>query len=139
MGDEPAPTGQKEYWHDHRLLPAPTASSPAEQATQRPANPLVTPAQPRAYRNLRHPIASFVIVVISIILVSVGLLAVTGGAALPVPPVRLANCAQPTAALLGVPGAQFRAAFPGGTQAPLSGPAANDWCSYAFSEADGDS
>src|ERR1019366_882539 len=124
MGDEPAPTGQKEYWHDKRPVPARTASSPGsgaipQQSADRSANPLVTPAQPRAYRNLRHPIASFVIVVISIILVSVGLLAVTGGAALPVPPVRLANCAQPTAALLGVPGAQFRAAFPGGTQAPL--------------------
>jgi hypothetical protein len=139
MGDEPAPTGQKEYWHDHRLLPAPTASSPAEQATQRPANPLVTPSQPRSYRNLRHPIASFVIVVIAIILVSVGVLAVTGSGALPIPPIRLADCAKPTAALLGAPGAQFTADFPAGVRAPLLGPAANDWCSYGFSEADGDS
>ena len=71
MSDDPVITGQKEYWHDNRV-PAPTAPSPAEQATQHRANPLVTPAQPRAYRNLRHPIADFVIVVIAIILVSVG-------------------------------------------------------------------
>ena len=80
MGDEPAPTGQKEYWHDKRLAPAPTVSSPAEQSTGHPANPLVTPAQPRAYRNPRHPIASFVIVVIAIILASVGLLSRDRGA-----------------------------------------------------------
>jgi hypothetical protein len=144
MGDEPSPTGQKEYWHDRRPpVPARTASSPGsgaipQQSADRSANPLGMPSQRRTYRNLGHPIASFVIVVISIILVSVGLLAATGGAALPVLPVRLANCAQPTAALLGAPGAQFTVAFPAGTQAPLSGPAANDWCSYAFSEADGD-
>ena len=138
MGDEPAPTGQKDYWHDNHLVPAPTASSPAEQSTEHPANPLVTPAQPRAYRNLRHPIASFVIVVIAIILVSVGVLAVTGSGALPIPPIRLADCAEPTAALLGAPGAQFTADFPADVRMPLLGPAANDWCSYGSFEADGD-
>jgi hypothetical protein len=138
MSDDPVITGQKEYWHDNRV-PAPTASSPAEQATEHPPNPLVTPAQPRAYRNLRHPIASFVIVVIAIILVSVGVLAVTGSGALPIPPIRLANCAHPTSALLGAPGAQFTADFPAGVGAPLLGPAANDWCSYMSFEADGDS
>jgi hypothetical protein len=138
MGDEPAPTGQKEYWHDNRV-PAATASSPGDQATEHPANPLVEPAQPRAYRNLRHPIVGFMIVVIALILVSVGVLAVTGSGALPIPPIRLANCAHPTSALIGAPGAQFTADFPAGVRMPLLGPAANDWCSYGFSEADGDS
>jgi hypothetical protein len=138
MSDDPVITGQKEYWHDNRV-PAPTASSPGEQAREHPVNSLVTPAQPRAYRNLRHPIASFVIAVIAVILIAVGVLAVTGSGALPIPPIRLANCAQPTAVLLGAPGAQFTANFPAGVRAPLLGPAANDWCSYGFSEADGDS
>ena len=143
MGDEPAPTGQKEYWHDKRPVPTRTASSPGsgaipQQSADRSANSPGTPSQRRTYRNLGHPIASFVLTVLVVILVSVGLLAATGGGALPVPLVPLADCAQPTASLLGVPGAQFTAAFPAGTRAPLSGPAANDWCSYAFSEADGD-
>jgi len=144
MGDEPAPTWQKEYWHDKRPVPTRTASSPGsgaipQQSADRSANSPGTPSQRRTYRNLGHPIASFVLTVLVVILVSVGLLAATGGGALPVPLVPLADCAQPTASLLGVPGAQFTAAFPAGTRAPLSGPAANDWCSYAFSEAAGDS
>ncbi len=139
MGDEPSPTGQKEYWHDKRLLSAPTASSPGEQAIEHQAIPLVTLAPPRTYRNLRHPIASFVIVIIAVILVSVSLLAVTGSAALPIPPIRLADCAKPTAALLGAPGAQFTADFPPGVRAPFSGPAVNDYCTYGSSETDGDS
>ena len=58
---------------------------------------------------------------------------------MPVPPIRLADCAKPTASLLGAPGAQFTADFPAGVRAPLLGPAANDWCSYGSFETDGDS
>jgi hypothetical protein len=79
-----------------------------------------------------------VLVVLAVILVGVGLLAVTGNGALSVPPLKLAACAPPNSALLGAPGAQFTADFPVGPRTALLGPAANDFCFYGFSEDDGD-
>jgi hypothetical protein len=139
MSDERAQTGEKEYWHDKRLVPAHTAPRPAKLSADCSVDAAATPPPPRALRNLRHPIATFVVIVLAIILLSVGLLAATGGAALPVLPVRLADCAKPTASTLGAPGAQFTAAFPAGVRAPFSSPAVNDYCTYGSSEADGDS
>jgi len=140
MSGETVPTGEKEYWHDKRLESSRAATSSALPGPvgQSAVSPVVTPPPVRTYRNLRHPIASFVLVVLAVILVGVGLLAVTGNAALPVPPLKLADCAPPNSALLGAPGAQFTADFPIGPRPPFLGPAANDWCFYAFSEDDGD-
>ena len=142
MSDEPVPTGEKEYWHDKRLGASRARTSarpgPDRQAEDSPARPVVTPPRVRTCRNLRHPIATFVLVVLAVILVGVGLLAVTDKGALPVPPLRLAGCSPPRSSLLGAPGAQFTADFPVGPRAPFLGPAVNDWCFYAFSENDGD-
>jgi hypothetical protein len=143
MTDESVPTGEKEYWHDKRLGTArsggPSAPrGPDRQAADSPTRPVVTPSPVRTYRNLHHPIASFVLVVLAVILVGVGLLAVTGNGALWGPPVKLAACAPPHSALLGASGAQFTADFLVGPRPPFSGPAVNDWCFYAFSEDDGD-
>jgi len=142
MTDESVPTGEKEYWHDKRLGSDRAAASarhgPDPQSANSPVSPVVSPPKMRTYRNLRHPIASFVLVVLAIVLVGVGLLAVTGNGALSVPPLKLAACAPPHSALLGAPGAQFTADFPVGPRPPFLGPAVNDWCFYAFSEDDGD-
>jgi len=142
MSDETVPTGEKEYWHDKRLGSNRAATSarqgPEPQSAASPAGPVVTPPPVRTYRNLRHPIASFVLVVLVVILVGVGLLAVTGNGALSVPPLKLADCAPPHSALLGAPGAQFTADFPVGPRPPFLGPAVNNYCFYAFSENDGD-
>ena len=143
MGDGFQPGTEKEYWHDKRLGAAqsggPSApSGPDRSATDSPARPVVTPPPVRTYRNLRHPFASFVLVVLAVILVGVGLLAVTGNGALSAPPLKLAACAPPHSALLGAPGAQFTADFPVGPRPAFLGPAVNDWCFYAFSEDDGD-
>ena len=143
MSDEPVPAGEKEYWHDKRLgsgrSGGPSAPrGPDRQAADSPARPVVTPLPVTTYRNLRHPIASFVLVVLAVSLVGVGLLAVTGNGALSAPPLKLAACAPPHSALLGAPGAQFTADFPVGPRPAFLGPAVNDWCFYAFSENDGD-
>lgn len=148
MSDDPqdSPPVEKEYWHDRRLEAAHAAaltssrndgSRPAFEGGSASAATVLSPF--RTSRALRHPIASFLVTVVSVIVLGVCLLAATGGGALGFPQVRLANCAQPTAALLGAPGAQFTAAFPAGVRAPLLGPATNDWCFYGFSEDDGDS
>jgi len=86
MSDDPTPSGEKEYWHDKRLVAsAPPAPAPdSEQPAVRPTSAEVL----RMYRNLRHPLASFVVMVLLIILLPVGLLALTGGGALPVAPIR---------------------------------------------------
>jgi hypothetical protein len=143
MGDGCQPSTEKEYWHDKRVGAARSGGSsaprgPVREAVDSPARPVVTPPRIRTYRNLRHPIASFVLVVLAVILVGVGLLAVTGNGALSVPPLKFAACAPPHSALLGAPGAQFTADFPAGPRPPFLGPAVNDWCFYAFSEDDGD-
>lgn len=142
MSDEPVPKEGKEYWHDKRLGSNRVTSSarqgPDPQSADSPVSPVVSPPRVRTYRNLRHPIASFVLAVLAVILVGMGLLAVTGNAALPVPPLKLAACAPPHSALLGAPGAQFTADFPIGLRPPFLGPAVNDWCFYGFSEDDGD-
>lgn len=140
MSDETVPTGEKEYWHDKRLESSRAAASSALPGFvgQSAVSPVATPPPVRTYRNLRHPIASFVTVVLVVILVGVGLLAVTGNGALSFPPLKLANCAPPHSALLGAPGAQFTADFPVGPRRPFLGPAVNDYCFYAFSENDGD-
>jgi len=137
------PSTEKEYWHDKRLRTArsgrPSAPrGPDRQAADSPARPVVTVPPETTYPNLRHPIASFVFVVLAVILVGVGLLAVTGNGALSVPRVHLADCAPPNSPLLGAPGAQFTADFPAGPRTALLGPAANDFCFYGFSEDDGD-
>ena len=88
MSDERAQTGEKDYWHDKRLVPAHTAPRPAKLSADCSVDAAATPPPPRALRNLWHPIATFVVIVLAIILLSVGLLAATGGAALPVLPVR---------------------------------------------------
>ena len=111
---------------------------PDRQAADSPARPVVTVPPETTYPNLRHPIASFVFVVLAVILVGVGLLAVTGNGALSVPRVHLADCAPPNSPLLRTPGAQFTADFPAGPRTALLGPAANDFCFYGFSEDDGD-
>jgi hypothetical protein len=143
MSDGSQPSTEKEYWHDKRLGTARSAGpsvhrGPERQAADSPARPVVTPPPERTYRNLHRPIASFVLVVLAVILVGVGLLAVTGDGALSVPPPKLAACAPPHSALLGALGAQFTADFPVGPRPAFSGPAANDWCFYGFSETDGD-
>ena len=143
MSDEPVPTGGKEYWHDKRLgtnraIASSTRPGPDPQSADSPASQVVGLPLAKMYRNLRHPVASFVLAILAVILAVVGLLAVTGNGALPVPPVQLADCAQPSSPLLGAPGAQFTADFPVGPRPPFLGPAANDWCFYAFSEDDGD-
>ena len=143
MSDGFQPSTEKEYWHDNRLGTArsggPSAPrGPDRQTADSQARPVVTPPSETTYRDLRHPIASFVLVVLTVILVGVGLLAVTGNGALPGPPLKLAACAPPHSALLGAPGAQFTADFPVGPRPPFLGPAVNDWCFYAFSEDDGD-
>jgi len=136
---------EKEYWHDRRLEAASAAAALASSSvgihpTREDDSAAAAVLSPfRTSRALRHPIASFFVTVILVIMLGVCLLAATGGGALAVPPVRLANCAQPTVALLGAPGAQFTAAFPSGVRAPLLGPATNDSCFYGFSETDGDS
>lgn len=120
MSDEPVPTGEKEYWHDKRLESSRAAASSGLPGPvgQSAVSPVVTPPPVRTYRNLRHPIASFVLVVLAVILAGVGLLAVTGNGALPGPPLKLAACAPPHSALLGAPGAQFTADFPVGPRPP---------------------
>jgi hypothetical protein len=94
MSGDLVPTGEKEYWHDKRLASNRAAASarqgPDPQSADSPVSPVVSPPKVRTYRNLRHPIASFVLVVLAVILVGVGLLAVTGNGALSVPPLKLA-------------------------------------------------
>ena len=68
----------------------------------------------RTSRALRHPIASFLVTVVAVIVLGVCLLAATGGGALGYPPVRLSDCAPANSALLGPRGAEFTAAFPAG-------------------------
>ena len=123
MSDGFQPSTEKEYWHDKRLGTAraggPSAPrGPDRPAADSPARPVVTSPPVTTYRNLRHPIASFVLVVLAVILAGVGLLAVTGNGALPGPPLKLAACAPPHSALLGAPGAQFTADFPVGPRPP---------------------
>ena len=134
MSDGPTPSAEKEYWHDKRLATPPPRIAPEPQ---HPAAS-VAPAVVKTFRNLRHPLVSFVVTVLVVILVGVALLTATGGGALPVPTIPLANCAPPTADVLGAHGAQFTADFPVGVKAPLLGPAANDYCSYVYSAIDGD-
>ena len=76
--------------------------------------PVVTPLPLRTIPNLRHPIAAFVLVILAVILVGVGVLAASGQAALPLPPIKLASCAKPNSALLGPRGARFTVSFPKG-------------------------
>jgi hypothetical protein len=135
MSDELTPIGEKEYWHDKRPGSSRAAASLPRRTSDRPAVAatglqVVTPTPVRTIRDLRHPIAVFVLATLAVISVVVGLLAVTGDGALPVPPMRLANCARPGSPVLGASGAQFTAAFPAGSLAPLRGPAVNDWCFY---------
>ena len=143
MSDGFQPSTEKEYWQDKRLgtgrAGGPSAPREANRpAADSPARPVVTLPRVRTYRNLRHPIASFVLVVLAVILVGVGLLAVTGNGARSVPPLKLAACAPSHSPLLGAPGAQFTANLPAGPRTALLGPAANDFCFYGFSEDDGD-
>jgi hypothetical protein len=143
MSDAFQPSTEKEYWHDKHVETARSEGPSAPLEANRPAadsptRPVVTPPPDTTYQDLRHPIASFVLVVLAVILVGVGLLAVTRNGALSVPPLKLAACAPPHSALLGAPGAQFTADFPIGPRPPFLGPAVNDWCFYGFSEDDGD-
>src|ERR1039458_2829735 len=70
MSDAPAPTGEKEYWHDKSLGTARAAASsprpgPDRQSADTRASPVVTPSPVKTYPNLRHPIAAFVKLVVS--------------------------------------------------------------------------
>jgi hypothetical protein len=140
MSLNPDEVGGKEYWHD-KALASRQGATPADGSRtghpQRTDGPGQTLARSRArkYRNLRHPIAGFVGTIVAIILVTAGLLAATGGGALPVAPVRIADCAMPSAALLGPPGAQFSVAFPDRAGVAGDGPG---FCGYGMTRATGD-
>ncbi|MGD1012737.1 MAG: hypothetical protein ABR925_09460 [Acidimicrobiales bacterium] len=143
MSDVVGPPGEKEYWHDKRLGSGRTRASPALPAPGRQlgdssSQPVITRGPMRTFRDLRHPLASFLLLVLALILVGVGLLDATGNGALPVPVLRLADCASANSPLLGARGAQFSADFPVAPRPPFLGPAVNDWCMYVFSENDGD-
>ena len=118
----PARNGGKQYWHDRRLDASRTAAPSIRQMADQPhrlgnmpaVRPVVTPLPLRTIPNLRHPIAAFVLVILAVILVGVGVLAASGQAALPLPPIKLASCAKPNSALLGPRGARFTVSFPKG-------------------------
>jgi len=135
MSDEPAPVIAKEYWRDKRLGVGPPRVPPPGRQANLPRNGNELRAM---HRNLRHPLMSFLVVILAVILASVGLLAATGGGALSSPQLRLADCAPAKAALLGAPGAQFTASFLDPAPRPFAGPAVDGSCSYAISWTDGD-
>ena len=128
---------EKQYWHDRRPLPRPPAtSSPGEMADQLRAQGRQAAVRRRFARpaartipNLRHPIATFLSAVVAVILVGVGVLAISGDGALPLPRPTLASCAEPGAAVLGPPGARFIAAFPPG-RVLATGAEGVDLCDY---------
>ena len=117
MSLNPDEVGGKEYWHDKALASRQGADSRRwiyEQAIRKgptSQEPTLARSHARKYWNLRHPIA--------------GSSAPCGHhlghgrlarryrwRSAPVAPARMADCAMPSAALLGPPGAQFSVAFP---------------------------
>jgi hypothetical protein len=124
MSDDPqdSPPVEKEYWHDRRREAARAAGALASSRSDgiRPTreddsvSAATVVSHFRTSRALRHPIASFLVTVVAVIVLGVCLLAATGGGALGYPPVRLSDCAPANSALLGPRGAEFTAAFPAG-------------------------
>ncbi len=117
-----SPPVEKEYWHDRRHEAARAAAALASLRSDDirptreddPVSAASVPSPFRTSRTLRHPIASFLVTVVAVIVLGVCLLAATGGGALGFPPVRVSDCAPPNAPLLGPRGAEFTAAFPVG-------------------------
>lgn len=101
----------KEYWHPRPVATKGPEIPPDGNAPHRSESSTGVIVA-RATHRLGHPIATFILGVVAVVLLGVAVLAVTGNGALRYPPPQVARCAPSGSRVLGPPGARFTIEFP---------------------------